>query len=93
MIGYKRQREAEEDRLQQNAALNKFSCPCGVDIMDFKLLSQHKDACLLMKDKYGAFFDEYLKHVQLAVESKSLDDWTNLKNFYEYFKSKFVQGI
>jgi hypothetical protein len=47
-------------------------------------LENHLKICKLMQDKYGKFYDKWNEIVEEAVVHDDLDEWRNIRAFYEF---------
>lgn len=46
-----------------------------------------------MKANYGPLYSEWKKIIDKSIEEGDLDEWRNIRAFYEYFKKQFMDGI
>lgn len=46
-----------------------------------------------MTEKYGKLYNEWEKLVDNAIVNNNLDEWRNIRCFYEHFRTRFMEGI
>lgn len=65
----------------------KVQVPAGME------LKEHRKRCHKMSEKYGTLYDEWQSIADEAIVKDNIEEWRNMRAFYEHFRMRFIDGL